>query len=67
MFFLFGAWKIGAVPVTVSSLYNAAELAESVAKTAPRLLLVDDRRPDVVAGYLAAQRHPARPTGRRRG
>ena len=45
VFLLFGAWKIGAVPVTVSSLYNAAELAESVAKTAPRLLLVDDRRP----------------------
>ncbi|WP_432906717.1 class I adenylate-forming enzyme family protein [Micromonospora matsumotoense] len=64
VFLLFGAWKIGAVPVTVSSLYNAAELAESVAKTAPRLLLVDDRRPDVVAGFLAAQdaTRPA-PTG----
>ncbi|MEU7619627.1 AMP-binding protein [Micromonospora rifamycinica] len=55
VFLLFGAWKIGAVPVTVSSLYNAAELAESVAKTAPRLLLVDDRRPDVVAGFLATR------------
>ncbi|WP_431912966.1 class I adenylate-forming enzyme family protein [Micromonospora carbonacea] len=54
VFFLFGAWKVGAVPVTVSSLYNAAELAESVAKTDPRLLLVDDRRPDVVAEFLAA-------------
>ncbi|GHJ16008.1 MULTISPECIES: class I adenylate-forming enzyme family protein [unclassified Micromonospora] len=54
VFFLFGAWKIGAVPVTVSSLYNAAELAESTAKTAPRLLLVDDRRPDVVADLLGA-------------
>ncbi|MET7422755.1 class I adenylate-forming enzyme family protein [Dactylosporangium sp. NPDC005555] len=53
VFFLFGAWKIGAVPVTVSSLYNAAELAESLAKTAPRLLVVDDRRPDVIAGLLA--------------
>ncbi|MFY1638194.1 class I adenylate-forming enzyme family protein [Solwaraspora sp. WMMB335] len=49
VFFLFGCWKIGAVPVTVSSLYNAAELAESLAKTDPRLLLVDGRRPDVVA------------------
>lgn len=48
-FFLFGCWKIGAVPVTVSSLYNAAELAESLAKTDPRLLLVDGRRPQVVA------------------
>ncbi|MEU7979552.1 AMP-binding protein [Micromonospora sp. NPDC049081] len=55
VFLLFGAWKIGAVPVTVSSLYNAAELAESVAKTAPRLLLVDDRRPDVVAAFLATR------------
>ncbi|MEU0554405.1 class I adenylate-forming enzyme family protein [Dactylosporangium sp. NPDC006015] len=53
VFFLFGAWKIGAVPVTVSSLYNAAELAESLTKTAPRLLVVDDRRPDVIAGLLA--------------
>ncbi|MEU1607647.1 class I adenylate-forming enzyme family protein [Micromonospora matsumotoense] len=61
VFLLFGAWKIGAVPVTVSSLYNAAELAESVAKTAPRLLLVDDRRPDVVAEFLAAQ-HAVRVT-----
>ncbi len=49
VFFLFGAWKIGAVPVTISSLYNAAELAESLAKTDPVLLLVDDRRTDVVA------------------
>ncbi|MFG2043484.1 class I adenylate-forming enzyme family protein [Dactylosporangium sp. NPDC048998] len=54
VFFLFGAWKIGAVPVTVSSLYNASELAESVAKTGPRLLLVDGRRPDVVAEFLAS-------------
>ena len=53
VFFLFGAWKIGAVPVTVSSLYNATELAEALAKTAPRLLLVDDRRPTVVAELLA--------------
>ncbi|QFG24662.1 class I adenylate-forming enzyme family protein [Actinomadura sp. WMMB 499] len=44
VFFLFGAWKVGAVPVTVSSLYNAAELAESVAKTSPKLLLVDAHR-----------------------
>nr|BFE57707.1 long-chain fatty acid--CoA ligase [Dactylosporangium thailandense] len=40
-FFLFGAWKLGAVPVTISSLYNADELAESVAKTNPRLLISD--------------------------
>ncbi|MEU5551307.1 MULTISPECIES: class I adenylate-forming enzyme family protein [unclassified Micromonospora] len=60
VFFLFGAWKIGAVPVTVSSLYNAAELAESVAKTTPRLLLVDDRRPEVVAEFLAGTDLPVR-------
>ncbi|GAB3834529.1 class I adenylate-forming enzyme family protein [Dactylosporangium cerinum] len=53
VFFLFGAWKIGAVPVTVSSLYNTAELTESLAKSRPRLLLVDERRPEIVAAYLA--------------
>lgn len=49
VFFLFGAWKVGAVPVTISSLYNASELAESLSKTKPKLLLVDGRRPEVVA------------------
>lgn len=48
-FVLFGCWKIGAVPVTISSLYNGSELAESLEKTKPRLLLVDDRSPDAVA------------------
>ncbi|GAA1030108.1 acyl-CoA synthetase [Virgisporangium ochraceum] len=38
-FFLFGAWKLGAVPVTISSLYNESELAESLAKTAPKLVV----------------------------
>lgn len=60
VFFLFGAWKIGAVPVTISSLYNASELAESVAKTDPRILLVDGRRPDVVAEFLADVDVPVR-------
>ncbi|WBB99864.1 class I adenylate-forming enzyme family protein [Solwaraspora sp. WMMA2080] len=55
VFFLFGCWKLGAVPVTVSSLYNAAELAESLAKTSPRLLLVDGRSPDVVAELASAR------------
>ncbi|MBO4206566.1 class I adenylate-forming enzyme family protein [Micromonospora echinofusca] len=63
VFFLFGAWKIGAVPVTVSSLYNAAELAESVAKTDPCLLLVDGRRPDMLAAFLADARVPVRSVG----
>lgn len=43
VFFLFGAWKIGAIPVTISSLYNASELADAVHKTSPRMLLVDAR------------------------
>ncbi|WP_110207672.1 class I adenylate-forming enzyme family protein [Nocardioides daejeonensis] len=46
---LFGAWKIGAIPVTISSLYNEHELAESLQKTEPVLLLVDDAKPGVVA------------------
>lgn len=46
---LFGAWKLGAIPVTISSLYNAHELAESIAKTQPVLLVADGARPDVVA------------------
>lgn len=46
---LFGAWKIGAIPVTISSLYNEHELAESLEKTDPVLLLVDGAKPDVIA------------------
>ena len=38
---LFAAWRIGAVPVTISGLYNARELAGSVEKTEPVLVLVD--------------------------
>ena len=51
---LFGVWKLGAIPVTISSLYNGHELTESIGKTAPVLLLVDDARPDVVAEAVAA-------------
>ena len=39
---LYAAWKLGAVPVTISGLYNGAELAESLGKTRPRLLVADD-------------------------
>ncbi|GGM42469.1 class I adenylate-forming enzyme family protein [Dactylosporangium sucinum] len=63
VFFLFGAWKLGAVPVTVSSLYNASELAESVVKTDPQLLLVDDRRPGVVAELATLSAVPVRAFG----
>jgi len=63
VFLLFGAWKLGAVPVTISSLYNAAELAESVAKTDPVLLLTDTRRPDVVAHFVAEASIPVLSVG----
>lgn len=53
-FLLFGAWRIGAVPVTISSLYNVHELGESLAKTEPVLLLADAAKPDVVADAAAA-------------
>ncbi|WP_433222173.1 class I adenylate-forming enzyme family protein [Dactylosporangium sp. CS-047395] len=58
-FFLFGAWKLGAVPVTISSLYNESELAESVAKTGPRLVVTDGmlgwtREADVPAAAVDA-------------
>ena len=42
VFALFGAWKLGALPVTVSALYHDAELAESLAKTRPALLVTDE-------------------------
>jgi long-chain acyl-CoA synthetase len=48
-FVLFGCWKLGAIPVTISSLYNGSELGESLDKTKPRVLLVDERSPDAVA------------------
>ncbi|OLT31643.1 hypothetical protein BJF79_00040 [Actinomadura sp. CNU-125] len=63
VFFLFGAWKLGAVPVTISSLYNAAELAESVAKTSPKLLLVDAHRTAVLDGGFDAAGAAVRSVG----
>lgn len=39
VFALFGAWYAGAVPVTVSSLYNEAELAKSLDEVEPKLLV----------------------------
>lgn len=46
---LFGAWKLGAVPVSISGLYNARELAQSLAKTESALLVTDDHDPEAVA------------------
>ncbi|MDP3890001.1 class I adenylate-forming enzyme family protein [Nocardioides sp.] len=57
---LFGVWKLGAIPVTISSLYNAFELAESLTKTTPVLLVVDDAKPDVVAQAVSDTGVPAR-------
>ncbi|MFT4008943.1 MAG: class I adenylate-forming enzyme family protein [Nocardioidaceae bacterium] len=48
-FVLFGCWKLGAIPVTISSLYNGSELGESLDKTKPGVLLVDDHSPEAVA------------------
>jgi long-chain acyl-CoA synthetase len=39
LFTLYGAWKIGAVPVAISALYNAAEFAGSLEKATPRLVV----------------------------
>ena len=40
VFALFGAWYAGAVPVTVSSLYNRDELDKSLAEVEPALVVV---------------------------
>ena len=61
-FLLFGAWKLGAVPVTISGLYNARELAASVEKTAPDLVVADDRALAGLAG-LAELDVPVRVIG----
>ncbi len=42
MFCLFGLWKIGAVPVTLSSLYGPDELGRSLGKV-NAVALVSDR------------------------
>lgn len=47
---MLGAWKLNAVPVTVSGLYNGRELAESLQKSHAVLLLADDHDPEAVAG-----------------
>ena len=47
---MFGCWKLGAVPVSISALYNETELRGSIAKTRPRLLLTDSPAGVAVAG-----------------
>ncbi|HST42266.1 MAG TPA: class I adenylate-forming enzyme family protein [Conexibacter sp.] len=53
-FAIYGAWKLGAVPVTISGLYNGAELSESITKTAPVLLVADEHDRDARDAALAA-------------
>lgn len=57
-FAIFGAWKLGAVPVTISGLYNGSELAESIAKTEPVLLVADDHDGEARDVALAASDLP---------
>ncbi len=52
VFAIFGAWKVGAVPVTISGLYNGIELAESIEKTTPTLVLADDHDPESLSAAL---------------
>jgi long-chain acyl-CoA synthetase len=56
---LFGAWKLGAVPVSISALYNGRELAQSLAKTQPALLITDDHAPDALVA-VPENRPPVR-------
>lgn len=42
---LFGIWRLGAVPVTISSLYNAAELAKTLEQTSPQLVVMTPQTP----------------------
>jgi long-chain acyl-CoA synthetase len=49
-FVLFGAWKLGAVPVTISGLYNARELRTSIDKTEPVLVVTDGHDLEALAG-----------------
>lgn len=46
--FLFGCWKIGAVPVTLSVMYNAEELRSSLDKTNPVALVTHGSKQRVV-------------------
>lgn len=44
---LFGSWRLGAVPVTISSLYKQDELAKTLEQTRPRLVVVTPQTPPV--------------------
>jgi len=48
VFTLFGAWKLGAVPVPVNVMYETGELLKVIDKTDPSLLVADRRNVEVV-------------------
>ena len=43
----YGVWRLGAVPVTISSLYNRYELAKTLEQTRPKLLVITPETPPV--------------------
>jgi long-chain acyl-CoA synthetase len=51
---LFGCWKAGIVPVTLSVMYNADELASALEKTAPKAIFVHAKQIETVVQGLAA-------------
>mgnify|MGYP006276323795 CR=1 FL=1 len=51
---LFGCWKIGAVPVTLSVMYNAEELRSSLDKTNPVALIAHGSKRTVIEGLPKA-------------
>ena len=51
---LFGCWKTGIVPVTLSVMYNADELASALEKTAPKAIFVHAKQIETVVQGLAA-------------
>lgn len=60
LFALFACWKVGAVPITVSSMYNAAELVDSITKTNPVMLLGDDHDLPATRSAAATSGTPTR-------
>lgn len=52
---LFGCWKVGAVPVTLSVMYNAEELRSSIEKTNPVALVTHGSKKPVIDELPAAE------------
>jgi len=49
-FLLFGCWRLGAVPVAVSSMYGLSELQGCLDKTGPMLVVTDESRFALASG-----------------